>query len=887
MNADRRDSGVWLITTHINADFDCLGSMAAARLLYPGALLAFSGGQENALRRFLRSRAGRWLKVARAGDIDCAAVSRLILVDVNDPQRLGAFADLYHNPAVEVHIYDHHPLVQPGRATLNVVAERAACVTLLAEQLQQQGLAPDAATATVMMLGLYADSGNLLFPATSAADYAAAAWLLDHGANLATVADNLTCELTAAQVELLHQLLQGMQVLNIHTVDVHIASASVDSYVGDIAMLAHKMRDMEGMAVLIVLVRLRDRVFMLGRSRTDQVDIGAVMRQFGGGGHAAAASATVRDMTLVQVQQRLPQVLAQMIEPCCQARQLMTAPVRCLAVTATMAEARRQLTRYNINALAVVDDCNAACARIVGIVTRQMVERALHHAMEKVAVEQVMSCDFTTATEQTPLADIAAIIMEKRQRFVPVLRDDCLVGVITRTDLLRHALSHGHELKGRHGEPGGRMKRRQILRLLDTRLPRRIRRLLEQFGAVADANAVAVYAVGGFVRDLLLGRDNLDLDIVVEGDGIAFAHAFAAAHQCRVRSHEKFATAVLIFADGFKVDVASARSEFYHEPGALPQVEQSSLKLDLYRRDFTINTMAIALNSDSAGELIDYFGAHKDLHDGVVRVLHNLSFVEDPTRAYRAVRFEQRFGFRLGLQTERLLRSAVTLGYPAMVSRQRLFNELMIILNEEQPWAAVERLQHFQLLGALHPRMEVDAASAAVFALIDKSLNWYELLYRPEPVRRDMVYLLYLCRHLDDAAIAAWYAPLSIPQRWKQLLGVQRRRYGEAIHAIARRPRQQPSRVYHLLEGISVELVIYFMAVSRQDEVRAVLSDYIVNLRVTRPLLNGNDLRRLGVPAGPVLGQILTALLDARLDGAVRSRADEEQLALRLLQREK
>ena len=184
--------------------------------------------------------------------------------------------------------------------------------------------------------------------------------------------------------------------------------------------------------------------------------------------------------------------------------------------------------------------------------------------------------------------------------------------------------------------------------MLKERLPKKINDLFKEFGKVADTLGYDVYLVGGLVRDVLLKRENLDVDIVVEGDGIRFAHAFAENIEVRVRSHRKFGTAVLIFPNGFKVDVASARMEYYESPAAPPIVETSSLKMDLFRRDFTINTLAVKLNESDSGILVDHFGGQKDIKEKVIRVLHNLSFVEDPTRVLRAIRFEQRFGFKIG-----------------------------------------------------------------------------------------------------------------------------------------------------------------------------------------------------------------------------------------------
>lgn len=877
-----------LITTHINADFDCLGSMVAAQLLYPEAVLAFAGAQEPAVREFLRSYPHR-LEFARYKDIDLSEVTRLILVDVNSAMRIGPFGDLVGRPGVELHLYDHHPpAADECRTDHQVVEMVGSTVTLLTRQLEQRGIVPDSRQATLMMLGLYEDTGSLQFASTTVADYTAAAWLLGHGAQLNVVADTLNRELSVYQVDLLHQLLSSRQVITVKGVEINLAQASIDRYVGDIAVLAHKIRDMENLDVLIVAVRLEDRVFLVARSRLPEVHVGHVLAELGGGGHATAASATVRDKTLVQVMELLPGLLDQEVTPHWQARHLMSAPARWIDAEHTLLMAREQLTRYHINALVVLEQ-----GQVAGLVTRQIVERAVHHGLAQVAVREYMTREFGCVEPQTPLLQVQELIVDQRQRFVPVVADGQLVGVITRADLLRHLVSGGRKLKrgptqAQFGDGIG-LHQRHVVRLLETRLPGRIRQLLKQISSVADAEQLSVYAVGGFVRDLLLNKKNLDVDIVVEGNAIEFARRFARQYDCRVRAHEKFVTAVIVFDDGYKLDVASTRTEYYLEPGALPSVEEASIKLDLYRRDFTINTLALSLNGASYGQLLDYFGAQRDLRDKAIRVLHNLSFVEDPTRMFRAVRFEQRLGFKLGMHTENLVRSAVEMGFIERVSPLRLFNELTIVLNEENPFDAVERLAQLGLLTCLCDHWRVDPAMKRCFGQAQKAIHWHELLYTGTSLQRWLVYFLCLSQPLNDDDMAQLCVKLCVPQRWQDQLVLERQRVLPDIYALERQRKKistmPDSQLYRRLSGISDEMLLFAMARTASDDVRLAISHYMTQLREVKPLLNGRELQRLGVIAGPRVGQILAQLRDARLDGVVESRQDEEAFVRQTLNR--
>ena len=226
-------------------------------------------------------------------------------------------------------------------------------------------------------------------------------------------------------------------------------------------------------------------------------------------------------------------------------------------------------------------------------------------------------------------------------------------------------------------------RKKMISKLMKERLPARLKSLLEEVGQVGDTLGYSVYAVGGFVRDLLMRVENFDIDLVVEGDGIRFAETFEKRTSCRIRTHQKFGTAIILFPDGLKIDVATARWETYDSPAALPTVEKGSIKMDLSRRDFTINTLAIQLNPRGYGEIIDFFGGMKDIKEKTIRVLHNLSFVEDPTRIFRAIRFEQRLGFQIGKHTQHLMRNSVKMGFLQRLSGGRILSELILILKED------------------------------------------------------------------------------------------------------------------------------------------------------------------------------------------------------------
>jgi tRNA nucleotidyltransferase (CCA-adding enzyme) len=875
-----------VITTHINADFDCLGSMIAAKRLYPEAKMVFPGGQERTLRDYFLKSAQYAYGFQKVKDIDLDQVRRLILVDVRQASRIGPFGKLAKSGDVEVHIFDHHPGKKGGLSgTLEHVEPVGSTVTVLTHLFMEQDIVPSADEATMMMLGLYEDTGNLTFHTTTGKDYQAAAFLLAHGANLNVVSDILVQELTPDQVRLLNDLIANRTVLNVQGIDVSITHASSDHFVADIAALVHKLKDMESLDVLIAVVRMESRVFTIARSRRPEIHVGELLAEFGGGGHASAASGTVKDLTLVQVLELLPQILQRQVQPQWETRHLMSTPVKSVGVDDSIAEARKILTRYNLNAVPVLDDTT-----VMGVITRQLVDKAGYHGLDDQSVKEYMIGEFHAVSPLTPISILKTLIVESNQRFVPVIDEDRLVGAVTRTDLLRHLATSTGTAPRASGESliakgGRRLKSNQILRLIRNRLPVKIQELLVHLGEVADGLEVQVFVVGGFVRDLLLNAENLDLDIVVEGDGIAFAETFARKFDCRVRCHRKFNTAVVIFPNGFKLDVASARMEYYLRPGALPDVEHASVKLDLCRRDFTINTMAIELNSAGRGELLDYYGGQRDLDGKALRVLHNLSFVEDPTRLFRAVRFEQRLGFKIGKQTEHLMQSAVRFDFLERVTGRRIFNEIFQILNEKDPLPAVERLAFFDLLRTLHQSLGKKVDYRKPFLEMRRIMDWYDLLYTGDACRGWFCYLLSLTATLDTGGMATLCKRLQFSERDRDILVGQRQTGLRVLYRLERRRSDsrppRPSDLYRWFEPLTTEVLLFLMAQSRHEHVRQWVSRYITHLRDVTPLLSGHDLEKIGLSPGPDYKIIFDELLAARLNGQVTTVEDEQTFVRR------
>lgn len=384
------------------------------------------------------------------------------------------------------------------------------------------------------------------------------------------------------------------------------------------------------------------------------------------------------------------------------------------------------------------------------------------------------------------------------------------------------------------------------------------------------------------MRDLLLDIRNLDIDIVIEGDGIAFARALGRDRKARVKTHERFGTAVVIFPDGFKLDVATARTEYYEYPTALPTVESSSIKKDLYRRDFTINTMAVRVNARNFGELIDFYGGRRDLKEKTIRVLHSLSFVEDPTRVFRAIRFEQRFDFHLSKETLALIKGAVKMDLFHRLSGHRLLEELILLFSEEEPRKAIARMAELDLLRFIHPKLAWSTRLQALLKGVEDALDWYKLLYLDRKMDSWVVYVMALMELLPDKVVADTLARLTVPARYAEKIRVGRSTISRLLRQLARRPFPRPSETYHRLAGLSDEALLLLLAKTSSELVKRQVSAHLTTYQHVKPTLTGDDLKALGLKPGPTYKKVLTQLLDARLNGEVHSESEERKFVKRL-----
>ncbi len=873
-----------IITSHLNADFDALASAIAAQKLYPDAEIVMPGAMEKKVRDFAELFFPN--KIKRFKEIPQDKIKRLIIVDTKHPDRIGPLKAILSKPGIKIHIYDHHPPSKYDiKGELEVLETVGAVSTLFAGIFQKKKILPSPMEATLLCLGIYQETGSLLFSTTTPKDLIAVAYLLKRGANLNIVSDFLKVEISKEEINLLNELIGSLKEIVLQDKKIKIAKGNLEGF-GDVAHLAHTIMDMEDIDALFMLIGMADKILIVARSKAPEVDVAQILAEFGGGGHPSASSATIKDMPFEIVEERLTLALKKHIKPMKVAGDVMTTPVIVISWDKTIKDAEDMMTRYGVNVLPLVKN-----NRYIGIVTREVVEKALFHGFHKSKCIDFATTDAATVIIDTPLVEVESIMIEQNQRFIPVLEGEKIEGAITRTDIMR-ALYEDLLRKSRipQGETSINKTaslQRNISTLMRDLLPDSLYKLLQKAGEIADASGFGAYLVGGCVRDLLRREANLDIDIVVEGDGIDFAKKLASQTGARVFAHKRFGTARIIIEEKIEnsesiiIDIATSRTEYYESPATLPKVELSSIKKDLYRRDFTINTLAVKLNKNSFGILIDFFGGQRDLKEKTIRVLHNLSFVEDPTRAFRAVRFSERFGFKLTKHTENLIKLAIKMNIFEKLSGSRIFDELVLIFRETNPIKALKRLGEYNLLKVIHSKLQLTANIESLLQSLNDILTWFDLLFLNEKYDRGIIFTMALLDGLKQDEILAALERLMVSRQVKDKI-IQDRASTRDI--LRRLKPSSPIEIYHLLEGRTLESILFAMASCQDSESKKAISQYLLELRTIKPILKGSDLIGLGLKPGRVFSEIFSKILDEKLGKKLNTKEEELEFVKKLIE---
>lgn len=862
-----------IIIGHNNIDFDCLASMLAAKNIYTDAQLVLPRNVGRDIREFINMYKDVF-NFIEENEVEGEALTRIIIVDTHSSVRIGKFKDFVGRPDIEVIIYDHHIFCEDEiTSEIMRIEEVGANTTIMVEELKSRGIEISPVEATILALGIYVDTNSLIFSGTTARDAYALAYLLEKEANLSVI-ENLTLNrLSTAQQELSQKMNQNIIIDSLCGNEVGFSLVETEKYIDDAAYLTRKILEERDLDALFSIMKMGKKTYIIGRSMTDDIDLSVIMRILGGGGHKGAGSAKSEESDLNKIYKEIKSVVEENIRPVMKVKDIMSSPVKTVSEGATVDEVYEIMLKFGHSGMPIVNE-----NKISGIISRRDIDKARAHGYGNAPVKSYMSKKVVTVDLEESVKEVRELFAEHGIGRLPVLKDNEMAGIVTRTDIIRALYGGKYKAKNIKESDRSEIGKEYTSENLSYKfgeLPQKVREVLELAGKVAHEEGFNAYVVGGFVRDLILGVENFDIDIVIEGDAIAFAKKFANYSKAQITIHEKFQTAFAYLDEDLQIDLVTARKEYYEFPGALPSIEIGSIKDDLFRRDFTINCIAMKLNGREFGKVVDFYGGRRDLYDGLIRILYNLSFIEDPTRIFRAVRFEQRYGFLMDEKTEEFAVAAVSSGVLDKLSMERLNSEFFYMLKEKNTAKMIQRLQELGLLQKLYPEIEITKGLIRLIEKVDVGYeDFFNNLINKKNIDKILIYLLVLYSEMsvDKASSLADRMRHTREYREEILRFISVRHLKPSVLFLEGEPTNYD--VYSLFMGLSLES-LYVISLIFDDRVKDAVLLYLNNLSLIKNEITGRDIMELGIAPGPEIKIILERVLKEKINGKIFTYNDE------------
>ncbi|WP_144559280.1 CBS domain-containing protein [Shouchella miscanthi] len=804
-----------LIVSHTNLDFDGLASLVAAHKFDPKAVLALPPSLGERVKQFLHfySDSFDWYTYKQ---IDWSNVSAITYVDCSTDERAGVASFLVNNE-IERSYIDHHQSEATG-----------ANITLLLQPIIHQGIAVSPIEATLFGLGLYSDTNRLTNDTVTIADMKAAVFLHENGMDLTVIREFLQAH--AGEHPLFKTLFNAVDIQTIAEKRIVFSTCIADQYIADIATVVEEIHSLYAPDATIVLCQLHHHTYMIARATSADIPIQILAQQLGGNGHDYAASAICRNEPLAKAYATVRHLLTACIQVKTPIRSIMHWPVQTFFASSTVAEVFHESNHLPYKGFPVVNDRK----QVIGMLTAAKLKKAIDLNQGTELVASIMSKKVLTLKATDSIEQGKKVMMENEIGRIPICQSDgTLEGIITRSSIITSPFEHpphysDSELTRYFGE-----KRFTFLR---------------KIGELADAQDVQVYIVGGIVRDFILNRLSKDIDLVVEGDAISFARTLANQFGGEVQQHDHFLTATWII-HSVSIDLVTARREHYRTPGALPDVQAASIKDDLARRDFAINAIAVSLNASCFGEILDPFQGRQQIQAKTVSILHPLSFIEDPTRLFRALRFAKRLGFQLGDETKK---QAKIMGHAIQtISKQRLYHELELSHREDQlPWL-------FKALNEYHVWKIFFGANMS-----ENAYKHIQHLFR-EGVN-ESIFLAIAAIAYEQHSLESLHA-FALTKLTKKLL--------TDIQLIE--DYQDETSLDNLHGSLfSVKDAAIFFFITLPNKENSMLSQYRNAREMLTPLVTGRDLIALGFKPSPLFSTWLLDIEKRQLTGEIKTKAD-------------
>lgn len=855
-----------LIVTHRSADFDSLASLVLAGKVFPDSILLLPT-LSSPVYSFFSMYGTLFDNIIPQKKIDLTKITKIIVVDTQYPDRLGPIGEFVRDFS-KIVVIDHH---EPDSSVLpqakKIIKIVGATTSIIVHMLKNKRIELNSIEASLGALGIYEDTGNLTFLTTKKYDMEALSYLFNFGVDLTMVSKYAMTYMNIIQKKTFEKLLFALKIKTINGYRIGISELALEEYVEGMGFLTHKLLELFDLSAVFIILKSMEKkkAVIIARSKTVEVDVRKILSPYGGAGHKTASSANFE----IEEDEILLDKIVKLVEENTSKRilasDIMSSPVKTVGEESTLDEARKIMLRYGFSALPVVKK-----GKITGMLLRKDLERMELHGLTNIKVKDFMKKSIVIVSPETPLEEIEKIMIEGNVGRIPVVVKGEIVGIIARSDILRAIYPEINRLTFP-------LDKEYVVSLLEDNVSSKVVKRFKEIGKIADSINMKAYLVGGFVRDLLLNRKVEDIDIVVEGDAIILARKVKDRFKAKIFIHPDFKTSKVVFDDGIKIDIASSRREYYKEPAALPKIEWASLKEDLARRDFTINTMAISLKPDEFGLLIDLFGGIKDLKDRKIRVLHNFSFIEDPTRILRAIRYATKLGFVIEEDTLNLMKSTMKTGLFTDSRNTRMKEEFLTILKDRKiTLPALRILKSLDGFKCINRKLEFTDNTEMLIKEAEKlmkKMEQEEILFE-----RDKAIFFLLITELNDFERKEVIKRWSMRENFIKTNSFYKRKYEEVENA------KGDYAVYRVLEPLTIEEIIYLYA-KGDREIKHKIERFLFDLTKRKIHIGGKDLLKLGMKPSPEFGRILRIVKRYVIEGKLKTKREEINFVKDLLKK--
>ena len=876
-----------LILTHEQADFDAMASLLGASIIQKDAIPVMPRILNRNVQSFMELY-GDGLPFVKFQDLPKENIETVTLVD---SQSLITIKGL--TKKTKIYIIDHHKKKEdlPKKWTFTYV-ETSACTTYFIEELMERSnYQLSIIESTLLLLGIHEDTGSLTYANTTARDVSAVAYVLNHGASLKIAVDFLNPPLSTAQQNVFNVLVNNATNLSIEDVKIFISHADAPSLEDEVSSIAHKITDLMDPDALFIFVKTKEGIRLVARSSTDQVNAAQIAHTYGGGGHDRASAALIQENKKIpdqaeKIVKAFIGALPTFIKPAITAEDIMSKKPMTISPQTSAQEAFHLMQKFGYEGYPVVEN-----EIIKGLLTRRAVDKAYIHKIP-LSASSLMQAGEVFVHSTDSMQRVQMKMSESGWGQIPVVDPITkeIIGIITRTDLLKTLA----------GVKNGDFKHINFAEKIMNYLSPQKYALVKIISQTAGELNTPLYIVGGFVRDLVLDYPSPDLDFVVEGNALSIAKHLSNLYGGKITTHKKFGTAKwwpdysTVFFDNdiqieienqkdvlpSTIDLISSRTEFYEKPTVLPTIKTGSIKLDLHRRDFTINTMAIRLDGDNFGSLYDYWGGMNDIKRQNIRVLHSLSFIDDPTRMLRAIRFEQRFGFNIESRTLELLREAVP--HLNQVSGDRIRHELDQIIQENNCPQMFDRIESLKLWNSIHPAIHWDITKGkniSQFLQTEIQGFWKPTLTLSSEKKKIYGTYILLLRENTTGEIERIIKRL----RFKRFLQDVIQDGSEFWHTREKWARLNPGDFTIFAESKHPFALYCHWLFEKDGAIREKIKMFITKWQHIKPITDGQDLMRMGLAPSPIFKEILNTLRKCWIEGTVENKKQEKELLNKII----